>query len=83
MLINPETGLKLLSLLGFTNLLFLLLVISSCRCMGMNKFTMGLMHSPRYLKFFNLHCYFWYCFLASVALHATLAIYLFGIPFLR
>jgi len=81
MLIDPVLGLKVQFILGILNIIFLLLVSSSCRCMGMHKFTKKLFNSERYIQFYNLHCYFWYGFFVSVVLHAILGIYLFGIPF--
>jgi hypothetical protein len=34
-----------------------------------------------YKKFYQTHCKWWYLFFASVALHAILALQLFGNPF--
>ncbi|MBS3108486.1 hypothetical protein J4409_01310 [Candidatus Woesearchaeota archaeon] len=36
--------------------------------------------SRLYEKFYNYHCYYWWIFIISVILHATLALYAYGIP---
>ncbi|HLC99020.1 MAG TPA: hypothetical protein VJC00_03375 [Candidatus Nanoarchaeia archaeon] len=81
MALDTQLGVQILFTLGITNVIFLLLVASSCRCMGMHNLTRRFMNYSWYLKFYNKHCYYWYGFFISVLLHATLAIYLFGIPF--
>jgi hypothetical protein len=80
-MLDSELGFKILSLAGITNIIFLLLVFFSCRCMGGSKLTQKLFSYPYYQKFYRLHCYFWWGFYLSVIIHTVLAFYLFGWPF--
>ena len=67
-------------LLGYANIIGLLLVLFSCRCiMGINP--KKLAASKFYLVFYKYHSYYWWFFIISVALHAILAITAFGNPF--
>ena len=75
--------LTVLQVAGIANVLFLLLISLSCRCMGMHNLTKGLFSNEWYMKFYNMHCYFWYLLYASVFIHAAIAIYLFGVPFIK
>ena len=80
-LLNPGLELNLLLVLGLTNLITITLVWLSCRCRLGNGLFNRLMERGFYKKFYNLgHCYYWWLFIASVLLHATLAIDLFLIP---
>ena len=72
---------QIIFLLGLTNLLFLILVALSCRCMGIHKLTNKLFKYPLFQRFYSYHCYYWYGFFISVFLHTVLAFYLFGWPF--
>jgi len=74
-------ALELVFIFGITNIIFLLLVYFSCRCMGGAKVTQKLFSKVWYQKFYSKHCYFWWGFFLSVILHTALAFYLFGIPF--
>ncbi len=74
-LIDPVLGLRLIFILGITNIIGLLLVLLSCRCIGSAR----LFRHGWYKKFYNLHCYFWLLFIGSVLLHTTLAFLVFGI----
>ncbi|MCH8329041.1 MAG: hypothetical protein IIB81_01465 [Nanoarchaeota archaeon] len=67
-------------LLGYANIIGLLLVLFSCRCiMGIKPETLS--KSNFYTKFYKYHCYYWWFFIISVALHAVLAVTAFGNPF--
>lgn len=80
MAIAQLTAVKLAYMLGFTNLLGLLLVLFSCRCiMGINPERLS--KSRLYMAFYKYHCYYWWLFIISVALHAVIAITAFGNPF--
>ncbi|MBS3118502.1 hypothetical protein J4417_02355 [Candidatus Woesearchaeota archaeon] len=72
---------KLVFILGITNLISLVLVSLSCRCMLNHHFSKKLWASPFYQKFYSYHCWYWKIFFASVLLHAALALYTYGIPF--
>lgn len=79
-LIDTALAAKLVFILGITNLIGILLVLISCRCiLGWNPEKFG--KSKLFMKFYNLHCWWWRFFLISVFLHAVLAIYLYGNPF--
>jgi len=79
-LIDPALGAKLVFLLGITNIISLLLVALSCRCVGGARLSKALWKFSWYKRFYNLHCWYWRFFIASVLLHAVLAVYVFGNP---
>lgn len=72
---------QILFVLGLTNLLFLILVALSCRCLAMNRLTDHWLNHKSYQKFYSYHCYYWYGFILSVLTHTTIALWLFGWPF--
>jgi hypothetical protein len=79
-MINPALGIKLVYILGITNLIGLALVLLSCRCtLGLNsdKFS----NSKFYMAIYKYHCYYWWLFIASVIAHAIIAFISFGNPF--
>ena len=80
MAINPLLAVKLTYVLGWTNIIGLLLVLLSCRCVI--ALPLKWRESKAYLKFYNYHCYYWWLFIISVLLHAIIAIVAFGNPFL-
>ena len=69
-------------ILGLTNIISLLLVLFSCRCV-MNKtyFVNLISKSELYHKFYSYHCYYWWVFITSVIMHVIIALYVYGIPF--
>jgi hypothetical protein len=79
MALNPLTTALIAFILGWCNLLGLLLVLLSCRCILKINPQM-LARSKLYTTFYKYHCYYWWFFIASVVFHATLAIYSYGIP---
>lgn len=72
---------RLVFILGITNLISLALVVLSCRCMLNHYFSKKLWASPLYQKFYSYHCWYWRIFFASILLHITLALIVYGIPF--
>lgn len=76
-----EIGFKLLFVFGITNLIFLLMVAFSCRCVGLFNWAQRWFSNSKYQKFYSWHCYYWYGFFISVIAHTVLAFYLFGWPF--
>ena len=69
-------------ILGYANIIGLLLVLLSCRCIiGINPTKLS--KSKFYMNFYKYHCYYWWFFIISVALHATLAVTAFGNPFIQ
>jgi hypothetical protein len=81
MAIDPLTAAKASYMLGWTNIIGLLLVLFSCRCI-MNLNQEKLSKSKFYIKFYQYHCYYWWFFIISVLLHAIMAIMAFGNPFI-
>lgn len=71
-LIDPALGIKIILALGITNLAFLILVRLSCRCLA-QRFA-------KYTRFYKLHCLFWWGLIASVTIHAIIALLVFVIP---
>jgi len=65
---------KIVFILGFVNILGLLLVLFSCRCLGFR------LHISR-SKFYNYHCYYLWIFIISVLVHVVFAFIAFGNPF--
>lgn len=75
-----DIAVKLVFILGITNIVSLLLVFFSCRCLlGVNFFN-KMMQRGWYRKFYNKHCYFWWIFFSSVIGHTVLAFLIFGNP---
>ena len=79
-LVDPALGAKLAYALGITNIIGIALVLLSCRCMAGKRLFNFLWKFGWYKKFYNLHCYYWWLFIASVLLHAVLAIDTYGNP---
>ena len=75
------SGLQVIFIAGVTNLIFLVLVLLTCRCIGMWRLTGRLMKNSSFLKIYNYHCWFWYAFIASVLVHTIVAFTQFGWPF--
>ncbi len=80
-IIPPQYAAKLVYLLGFSNVILLLLIFFSCRCL-MGK-TLGnyLLKYSWFKKLCALHCYLWWFFFLSVLLHTLIAFDAFGSPF--
>lgn len=79
-LIDPILATRLLFILGLTNIIGLLLVAFSCRCIVGVGFVKRMLQRKWYQKFYSLHCYYWWIFLVSVALHSVIAVTTYGIP---
>jgi hypothetical protein len=73
-------AIQILFIAGITNIIFLLFVLFSCRCMGIWKFGKNWFNNKKFQKFYSFHCYYWYGFIISVLIHTILAFYLFGWP---
>ena len=72
---------RLIFILGIINLVSILLILSTCRCIPGLKIAGKLMQYPAYKRFFKYHCYIWWVFWPSVIVHAIFAIAFLGIPF--
>ena len=68
-------------LLGWVNIIGIVLVFFSCRCLMGPKIFSWLQRIPGYLAFYKTHCYWWWLFFASVLGHVILAFMAFGNPF--
>jgi hypothetical protein len=75
------TAARLVFILGITNLVTGGLVLLSCRCIPGSKVTGNLMKYQAYKRFYRYHCYIWWVFLISVAVHAVFAIGFYGVHF--
>ena len=73
--------LKIVFVTAIINLLSVLLVLTTCRCMNMWKITSGLNKQAWFKRYFRWHCYLWYIFLPSLLIHVVFAFSLVGIPF--
>jgi|TARA_Y100000310_G_scaffold141404_1_gene140868 hypothetical protein len=80
-LINPNFATQLIFIFGIINVISIILVFFSCRCLVGAKLVKRLWQYDWYKKFYKMHCYYWWLFIISVLLHTILAFYVFGIPF--
>lgn len=80
-MIDPLLGARLTYVLGVVNLVGLGLVFFSCRCLMGPRLAGFLTKFSWYRRFYKTHCWWWYLFFASVALHSILAVVVFGNPF--
>jgi hypothetical protein len=81
MVIDYALGIRIIFVLGITNILFLVLVFFSCRCLGGARLLGRLFKHKRFLKFYSKHCWFWWGFYISVIIHTVVAFLIFPIPF--
>ena len=72
---------RVIFITAMINLVSILLVLLSCRCINMWKLTSWINRCPWFKRFFKWHCYLWYIFLPSVVIHAIFALSLLGVPF--
>ena len=79
-LIDLNLGVKLVFILGIVNILSILLVFFSCRCLVGVKFVNKLWQYGWSKRFYSMHCYYWWVFITSVFLHTILAFLIFGNP---
>lgn len=73
---NP---IQIIFLLGWANIVGLVLVLLSCRCIAGMPVS-RLLKYRWFQVFYKFHCWYWWFFLGSVALHAYFAITAFGNP---
>jgi hypothetical protein len=79
--VNPVLTLRLVLILGVFQTLVALAIFLSCRCVSGFKPASRLTRSVAFRKFFKYHCYYWWLFWISVAVHVLLAISITGNPF--
>lgn len=79
---QSEFAPKLIYILGIVNIISVLLVAFTCRCVpGMRFFSGRLMKYAVYARFYKYHCYIWWVFWISVIVHAVFAMGFYGYPF--
>lgn len=74
-------GYKLTFIFGIINIISLLLVFFSCRCLVGINFVKKMSKYKWYSKFYGIHCYYWWVLFISVFIHSLLAFYTFGSNF--
>ena len=79
-MISNAVELKLIYILGITNIISILLVLFTCRCVPAWKLTRRLMAYKWYQRFFKYHYYLWLILGISVIAHMVFAISLMGFP---
>jgi len=63
---DPNLQFKILYIAGITNILFLLLVFFSCRCIMGPKLAKFFTSKKWFQKLYRWHCWFWWAFFLSV-----------------
>lgn len=79
--IPPATITRLVFIFGITNLVAVLVIFFTCRCIPMWKLTHGIMKQKWYQSFYKFHCYLWWILFGSIVIHIILAFSLVGFPF--
>jgi hypothetical protein len=79
--VATDVVLRVIFVTAMINILTILLILFSCRCINTWKITSGLTKYHWFKRYFKWHCYLWYVFLPSVVIHAVLAIMTLGVPF--
>jgi len=72
---------RLVFSLGVMNLILVVLLFSTCRCLATSRIGVGLMKRNWYQHYYKYHCYLWWVLATSVIVHAVFAVGLMGIPF--
>ena len=70
-------NMQIIMISGILNIVFLVLVLVSCRCIGFWRISKGLMKYKWFQKIFKYHCWYWYGFIISVLVHTVSAFILF------
>ncbi|HIG98428.1 TPA: hypothetical protein HA231_03320 [Candidatus Woesearchaeota archaeon] len=79
-LIDQLLAVRIAFVLGIVNIVGLMLVLFSCRCI-LGWRPQVLQRQKWFMVFYRNHCWYWRLFLLSVFLHAMLAFVGFGNPF--
>lgn len=74
-------GWKITYIFGLINIIALVLILLSCKCIVSFNFIRRMLKYDWYKKFYSWHCYYWYIFITSVILHIIFALLTFGNPF--
>ncbi len=59
---------------AYLNLLFFMLILFTCRCVAFWRIARAVLGERLFQSLNRRHCMYWYGFIASVAVHATLAL---------
>jgi hypothetical protein len=62
------------------NLIFGLMIISTCRCSGFHVLTRPFRNQRWFMPFYEKHCLWWTLMFISLLAHMALGVYLFGWP---
>ena len=79
-MLSTVVMLRIVFVTSIINIIAILLVVLSCRCINIWKVTSVLSRYPWFKRYFRWHCFLWYVFLPSVIIHAVLALILLGVP---
>jgi hypothetical protein len=79
--VNSIVTLRMVFILGIFQCLVALAILLSCRCVSGFKPAARLTKSAAFRRFFKYHCYYWWLFWISVAVHVFLALGINGNPF--
>lgn len=80
-MLDPTLAAKLIFIFGITNIVSIVLVFFSCRCLAPHAVFKKLSQYAWFQKFYQKHCIYWWVFIASVIAHTTLAFWIYGNPF--
>jgi len=72
---------RLVFALGIINVLTIMLVFFSCRCLIGRRFVDRMWKYKWYRIYHKGHCYYWWLLAVSVLLHSTIALSIYGDPF--
>ena len=78
---DPLLATRLVFVLGFVNLISLLALFFSCRCMGGLGLYSRMSRFRIYKIFYRYHCVYWVLLGLTVTAHLGIAISVLGIPF--
>lgn len=78
---QPAIANKVVFSLGIINLVTAGLIFSTCRCVPGLKITRKLTRYRAYQRLLRYHCYLWWPFWTSVAVHLIFGIAAIGWPF--
>jgi hypothetical protein len=72
---------QVLMITGWLNLIFFILILLSCRCIGFWRITRKVVGNRVFQGIYSKHCWYWYGFILSVLIHAVTSVMLFGLGF--
>ena len=79
-ILDPLVATRIIFILGIINLVSVLLIFFSCRCLPGSRIGSKLMKYRPYQRYYKYHCHIWKVFWPSVTVHAILAIIFLGWP---